>query len=79
MFIDFLLKIYERQIYNVYYTGKFGAMSQIGLTLPLPTPLSDISDFFEFQTFLKNADPPSWINFRHFEFENIWMAEDPPD
>ena len=47
-------------------TGKFGTMSQIGLL--------DISDFFKFQTYLKNADPPSRIN---FEFENILMAEDP--
>ena len=31
-----------------------------------PPPLSDILDFFEFQTYLKNADPPSRINFRHF-------------
>ena len=38
-------------------------MSQIGLP---PPPLSDIWDFFEFETYLKNADPPSRINLRHF-------------
>ena len=27
---------------------------------------TDISDFFEFQTYLKNADPPFRSNFRHF-------------
>ena len=32
---------------------------------PPPLP-SDISDFFEFQTYLKNADPPYRINLRHF-------------
>ena len=31
-----------------------------------PPPLSDIWDFFEFETYLKNADPPSRINLRHF-------------
>ena len=36
-----------------------------------PPPLSDILDFFEFQTYLKKAEPPppSWINFRYFEFD----------
>ena len=43
-------------------------MAQIGLT---PPPLSDIWAFFEFQTYLKNADPPDI-----FEFENILMVED---
>ena len=39
-------------------------MSQIGLT---PPPLlSDLWDFFEFETYLKNADPPSRIKLRHF-------------
>ena len=38
-------------------------MSQIGFA---PPPLSDIWDFFEFETYLKNADPPSRINFKHF-------------
>ena len=42
-------------------------------------PLSDISSFFEFQTYLKNADPPLGSISDIFEFENILMAEDPPD
>ena len=51
-------------------------MSQIGLT---PPPLLDIPDFFEFQTYLKNADPALGSISDIFEFENILMAEDPPD
>ena len=44
-------------------------MSQIGLT---PPPLLlDISDFFEFQTHLKNADPPLGSISDTFEYENI--------
>ena len=35
-------------------TDKFGANPQLGLT----PPPSDNSDFFEFKTFLKIADPP---------------------
>ena len=46
----------------------------------LPPPLQDISDFFEFQTYLKNADPPPLGSISDiFEFENILMTEDPPD
>ena len=44
-----------------------------------PHPLSDISDFFEFQTYLKNADPPLGLISDIFECENILKAEDPPD
>ena len=44
-----------------------------------PPPPSDISGFFEFQTYLKNADPPSQIISDISEFENILMTEDPPD
>ena len=44
-------------------TGKFG--DNVPNTLD-PPPLSDISDIFEFQTYLKNADLPSRIKFRHF-------------
>ena len=47
-------------------------MSEIGLT----SPLLDISDFFEFQTYLKNADPLGSIS-DIFEFENKLMLEDP--
>ena len=39
-------------------------------SLDPPSP-SEISDFFEFQTFLKIADPPSRIKFRHFGFSDI--------
>ena len=49
-------------------------MSQIGLT----PPLSDIWDFFEFETYLKNADPPLGSIWDIFEFENMLMAENPP-
>ena len=31
-----------------------------------PLPPSDIWDIFEFETFLKNADPPLLIDLRHF-------------
>ena len=47
---------------------KFGTTSQLGL---IPPP-SDLWDIFEFQTFLKNVDPPpsyqigTFLNFRHF-------------
>ena len=50
-------------------TRKFGTMSQLGLT---PPPPSNIWDIFEFQTFLKNVDPPpsdqigTFSNVRHF-------------
>ena len=37
----------------------------------------DNSDFFEFQNYLKNPDPPSQIKFRPFEFENILTTVDP--
>ena len=53
--------------------GKLWTFSQIGLT---PPPLSDISDLFEFQTYLENADFPPPLS-DTFEFENILMAEDP--
>ena len=56
-------------------TGKFRTMSEKGLP---PPHLSDISDFFEFQTYLKNADPPLGSISDIYEFENILMAEDPP-
>ena len=36
-------------------------MSQIGLP---PPPLSDISDFFEFQIYLKNVASPPRIKFK---------------
>ena len=35
-----------------------------------PAPLSDILDFFEFQTYLKNADPPL-----SDQFETIFRIE----
>ena len=45
-----------------------------------PPPPSDISDFFEFQTYQKNADPSPLGSISDiFEFENILMAEDPQD
>ena len=47
--------------------GKFWTLSKIGLT----PPLSDILDFFEFQTYLKNADPPYRINFRLFWISDV--------
>ena len=53
-------------------------MSEIGMT-PSPPPLFDISDFFEFQTYLKNDDPPLGSISDIFEYEKILMAEEPPD
>ena len=47
-------------------TEKFGKNSQKGLCPP-PTP-SEILDFFEFQTFLKIADPPLGPNSDIFDF-----------
>ena len=43
-------------------TGKFGTNSQFGLT----PPPSDNSDIFEFQTFLKIAEPPPSDRFQTF-------------
>ena len=44
-----------------------------------PPPTSEISDFFEFRTFLKKADPPIEAISDIFEIENILMAVDPSD
>ena len=39
---------------------------QKGVVLLNAIKISNISDFFELQTYLKNADPPSRINFKTF-------------
>ena len=38
----------------------------------------DNSDFFEFQTFLKIADPPHphWTKFRHLNLRTFWQANE---
>ena len=43
----------------------------------MPPPLLDDKDFFEFQNYLKDADPSLRSNSEPFEFENILTAEDP--
>ena len=43
-------------------SGKFGTMSQLGLT----PPPSDLWDIFEFGTFLKNVAPPLFTKLGHF-------------
>ena len=54
--------------------GKFWTFSQIVLTPPPPYRI--FQTFFEFQTYLKNADPPLLDQFQTiFEL----MAEEPPD
>ena len=49
---------------HYFYTKNFGENSKLGLTPP--PPRLDNSEIFEFQNYLKNADPPSRIKFRHF-------------
>ena len=43
-----------------------------------PSPPSDLWDIFEFQTFLKNADPPFLPNWDIFEFQTFLKNADPP-
>ena len=56
-------------------TGKIWDNVQIRVD---PSPPSDIWDIFEFETFLKNTDPPIRSIWDIFEIETFLMAADPP-
>ena len=62
--MKFIVQILERRGVIIKEMGKF--WDNVPKKLDPPHPLSDISDNFQFLTYLKNADHPSRIKLRYF-------------